>query len=551
MTKTTQETTDFYNMLLQQFNFINLSKEGFNNIINSFIANLKLKGLGFDLNNSEIKIMLNKYIYKYIADNLVNSNNKIAIINNFVTKQLKVKTSYILALHELNKIELLLNRLNIKLSDDELITLLKDDIICQNINRIIKSRLYYIRANQLEFLENFPVAKKLIFLYCNKNNINTSFHSDNQIDYQYYRNKTEPLTAEEEIKLFKLLKTGDSIARNILIEKNLKLAYSIANKYRFNDNDLIQEANLGLIQAVDTFDINFNVKFSTFAYQTIKSFVLNYLKKDINGLKLSERTEDLYFNYIKLKNQLYTSLGYIPSIEELASYLNISTNKAMELEKLGKAFSLDQEDKTKEKLLSSSLPIDEEIIKKELDAKVLKLFEDTNLTSNEKFVLIHYFGLYNTTPLDLAQIGRKMGLSRERTRQIKLSALEKLGSTPNIYDYSVFLGNTKASNERLKKILAESKEKKVLKEEQCKRKNDLFRNLDPDILLNLLPTFNDEEQEIIKFKLNYSTNGIVIDNIDIAKQLGTNEATVRKVLKKIIRSYRNYIRESEMANRTR
>lgn len=56
MTKTTQETTDFCNMLLQQFNFINLSKEGFNIIINSFIANLKLKGLNFDLNNSEIKI---------------------------------------------------------------------------------------------------------------------------------------------------------------------------------------------------------------------------------------------------------------------------------------------------------------------------------------------------------------------------------------------------------------------------------------------------------------------------------------------------------------
>lgn len=551
MTKNMQETTDFYNMLLQQFNFINLSKEGFNNIINSFIANLKLKGLGFDLNNSEIKIMLNKYIYKYIADNLVNSNNKIAIINNFVTKQLKVKTSYILALHELNKIELLLNRLNIKLSDDEILTLLKDDIICQNINRIIKSRLYYIRANQLEFLENFPVAKKLIFLYCNKNNINTSFYSDNQIDYQYYRNKTEPLTAEEEIKLFKLLKSGDSVARNILIEKNLKLARSIANKYRFNDSDLIQEANEGLIKAVDTFDINLNGKFSTFAYQTIKGYVLNYLKKDINGLKLSERTEDLYFNYIKLKNQLYTSLGYIPSPEELASHLNISTNKAMELEQLGKTFSLDQDDKFKERLLVPSLPIDEEIVKRELDKKVLKLFEETKLTPNEKYVLIHNFGLYNTTPLDLAQIGRKMGLSKERTRQIKTSALEKLGSTPNIYDYSIFLGNDEGCNEKLKEILAKRKEKKVLKEEQCKRKNDLFRNLDPDILLNLLSLFNDREQEIIKFKLKYSTKGIVIDNIDLAQKLGTDEATIKKVLNKIIRLYRNYIIDSEMANRTK
>lgn len=551
MTKNMQETTDFYNMLLQQFNFINLSKEGFNNIINSFIANLKLKGLGFDLNNSEIKIMLNKYIYKYIADNLVNSNNKIAIINNFVTKQLKVKTSYILALHELNKIELLLNRLNIKLSDDEILTLLKDDIICQNINRIIKSRLYYIRANQLEFLENFPVAKKLIFLYCNKNNINTSFYSDNQIDYQYYRNKTEPLTAEEEIKLFKLLKSGDSVARNILIEKNLKLARSIANKYRFNDSDLIQEANEGLIKAVDTFDINLNGKFSTFAYQTIKGYVLNYLKKDINGLKLSERTEDLYFNYIKLKNQLYTSLGYIPSPEELASHLNISTNKAMELEQLGKTFSLDQDDKFKERLLVPSLPIDEEIVKRELDKKVLKLFEETKLTPNEKYVLIHNFGLYNTTPLDLAQIGRKMGLSKERTRQIKTSALEKLGSTPNIYDYSIFLGNDEGCNEKLKEILAKRKEKKILKEEQCKRKNDLFRNLDPDILLNLLSLFNDREQEIIKFKLKYSTKGIVIDNIDLAQKLGTDEATIKKVLNKIIRLYRNYIIDSEMANRTK
>ena len=551
MTKNMQETTDFYNMLLQQFNFINLSKEGFNNIINSFIANLKLKGLGFDLNNSEIKIMLNKYIYKYIADNLLNSENKMTIINDFATKQLKVKTSYILALHELNKIEILLNLLNIRLSDDELVILLKNDTICQNINRIIKSRLYYIRANQLEFLENFPIAKKLIFLYCKKSNINTSFHFDSQIDYQYYQNKTEPLTAEEERKLFELLKSGDSVARNILIEKNLKLARIIANKYRFNDSDLIQEANEGLIKAVDTFDINLNGKFSTFAYQTIKGYVLNYLKKDINGLKLSERTEDLYFNYIKLKNQLYTSLGYVPSPEELASHLNISTNKAMELEQLGKTFSLDQDDKFKERLLVPSLPIDEEIVKRELDKKVLKLFEETKLTPNEKYVLIHNFGLYNTTPLDLAQIGRKMGLSRERTRQIKISALEKLGSTPNIYDYSIFLGNDEGCNERLKEILAKRKEKKVLKEEQCKRKNDLFRNLDPDILLNLLSLFNDEEQEIIKIKLKYSTNGIVIDNIDLAQKLGTDEATVKKVLNKIIRLYRNYIIDSEMANRTK
>lgn len=551
MTKTTQETTDFCNMLLQQFNFINLSKEGFNIIINSFIANLKLKGLEFDLNNSEIKIILNKYIYKYIADNLLNSENKMTIINDFATKQLKVKTSYILALHELNKIEILLNLLNIRLSDDELVILLKNDTICQNINRIIKSRLYYIRANQLEFLENFPIAKKLIFLYCKKNNINTSFHSNSQIDYQYYQNKTEPLTAEEERKLFELLKSGNSVARNILIEKNLKLARSIANKYRFNDSDLIQEANEGLIKAVDTFDINLNGKFSTFAYQTIKGYVLNYLKKDINGLKLSERTEDLYFNYIKLKNQLYTSLGYVPSPEELASHLNISTNKAMELEQLGKTFSLDQDDKFKERLLVPSLPIDEEIVKRELDKKVLKLFEETKLTPNEKYVLIHNFGLYNTTPLDLAQIGRKMGLSKERTRQIKTSALEKLGSTPNIYDYSIFLGNDEGCNEKLKEILAKRKEKKILKEEQCKRKNDLFRNLDPDILLNLLSLFNDREQEIIKFKLKYSTKGIVIDNIDLAQKLGTDEATVKKVLNKIIRLYRNYIIDSEMANRTK
>ena len=174
MTKTTQETTDFCNMLLQQFNFINLSKEGFNIIINSFIANLKLKGLEFDLNNSEIKIMLNKYIYKYIADNLLNSENKMIIINDFATKQLKVKTSYILALHELNKIEILLNLLNIRLSDDELVILLKNDTICQNINRIIKSRLYYIRANQLEFLENnekYLNSLKFKFSDCKKINI--------------------------------------------------------------------------------------------------------------------------------------------------------------------------------------------------------------------------------------------------------------------------------------------------------------------------------------------------------------------------------------------
>ena len=133
------------------------------------------------------------------------------------------------------------------------------------------------------------------------------------------------LKQEEMVKLFNLYNNGDLKAKEELINGNLKLVLSILKKYKTkvdNLDDLFQIGCIGLIKAIDNFDLSFNVKFSTYACPMIIGEIKRYIR-DSGSIRVSRSIKDTAYRILKEKEELTSSLGYEPSIKELSIKLDL------------------------------------------------------------------------------------------------------------------------------------------------------------------------------------------------------------------------------------
>lgn len=135
------------------------------------------------------------------------------------------------------------------------------------------------------------------------------------------------LTAEEMLSLFKKMQAGDSFARNDLVSGNLKLVLSILRKVNTkNENldDLFQVGCVGLVKAIDNFDLSHNVKFSTYAVPMILGEIKRYLR-DNNSLRISRSTRDLAYKALRLKEQYFMEKGEELPLDAIAQKLDVTT----------------------------------------------------------------------------------------------------------------------------------------------------------------------------------------------------------------------------------
>lgn len=134
------------------------------------------------------------------------------------------------------------------------------------------------------------------------------------------------LTNEEMVDLFRKNKIGDQYARNLLIEGNLKLVLSILKKYmNRSDNldDLFQIGCIGLMKAIDNFDLSYEVKFSTYAVPMIEGEIKRYLR-DNTSLRVSRSLKDIAYKSLKYQDDYFKTNGQNPNYEEIAKYLDVS-----------------------------------------------------------------------------------------------------------------------------------------------------------------------------------------------------------------------------------
>ena len=255
---------------------------------------------------------------------------------------------------------------------------------------------------------------------------------------QYMREigKIKLLTKEEEIKLAESIKQGDPKAVQEMVRRNLKYVVTVANKYRgfgMSLQDLIEEGNIGLIQAAKRFDVSRNVKFITYAVWWIKQAIMHSLAEQSGTVKLPVKQAGKITKFNKKSQQMCQDMEREPTQSEVAKSLGYGDD---EINSIMRAYrthlSLDTPLKNDEQtpyldLLENQdhIPYDDQIMQESLSEKVDQMLED--LSEREATILKMRFG-FSGEVKTLEEIGKEIGLSRERVRQIEKRAKERLKS---------------------------------------------------------------------------------------------------------------------------
>ena len=244
------------------------------------------------------------------------------------------------------------------------------------------------------------------------------------------------LTREEEVKLAKSIKAGDPKAIQEMVRRNLKYVVTVANKYRglgISLQDLIEEGNIGLIQAAKRFDVSRNVKFITYAVWWIKQAIMHSLAEQSGTVKLPVKQAGKVLKINKRSQQMVQDLEREPTQSELAKDLGFRDEEVNSIMRAYRThLSLDSPLKDSEDTLyldllenQSLIPFDDQLMQASLSAKVDELLKD--LSEREALILKMRFGFLGEVRT-LEEIGKEIGLSRERVRQIEKRAKLKLKS---------------------------------------------------------------------------------------------------------------------------
>jgi len=238
------------------------------------------------------------------------------------------------------------------------------------------------------------------------------------------------LTSEEMDTLFKKMQEGDPFAREELVNGNLKLVLSILKKFsKKNENmdDLFQIGCIGLLKAIDNFDLSYGVKFSTYCVPMIQGEVRRYLR-DNNSIRVSRSLKDLAYKALKTKDELTLENGIEPTIDELAKKLEVTTFELTHaLDSMRDPVSIFEpiySDGGDTIYLFDQIE-DKNVKNNDLDIKLSINDAINNLNEREQYILDQRFVIGKTQ----MEIANELGISQAQISRIEKSAIDNLKST--------------------------------------------------------------------------------------------------------------------------
>ncbi len=249
-------------------------------------------------------------------------------------------------------------------------------------------------------------------------------------------NETALLSADDERELAERIANGDVRARDRMVRANLRLVVNIARGYTSKGlslQDLIEEGNLGLLRAVEGFDPAVGTRFSTYASYWIKQSIKRALINCAKTIRIPAYMVELLSKWRRASARLTEELGRTPTPEEIARVLGLAKKKLPIIKKAIRIYnSTPQTDQTDagwslgEMVMDERLKSpDEELLEHDVLGHVMRMIE--TMDQREATVLRMRFGLDDMEPHTLKEIGERLGLTRERVRQIETEALGKLG----------------------------------------------------------------------------------------------------------------------------
>lgn len=274
-----------------------------------------------------------------------------------------------------------------------------------------------------------------------------SLESKNLKRYLQRIAKFSLLTPKEEKELGKRIQEGDKEALKKLIESNLRFVVSYVKKYRgmgLSLLDLINEGNLGLIEAAKRFDPSKNVKFISYAVWWIRQAVIHALSKYSRIYHLPQKLSDQISEMKKIRSQIKKEFKRDPTRDELAARLKTTVESVEDWEILSsrdislsdKYYDDDMEvgDRIKDSLTPS---VEYQIVKNSIEEQIRNILKE--LDDKEALVLKLRFGLEDDRTHTLQEIGNRLNLTRERIRQIEKKAMRKLSHSNKLQQLRGYL----------------------------------------------------------------------------------------------------------------
>lgn len=381
---------------------------------------------------------------KSILLNSANTDDKNQLIYKMITKILENNVDDIIGslCNELRdmKVEMLLNDYiriikGYKVIENELKDLIDEECDTTENNEIILPKNY--QGIIREFIEAYCMLNGIIIYEPLDFNIDPIYTSDSTNQYLKEICSIPMLTPEEKYNYAIMAQHGDQMAKQKLVESNLRLVVSIAKLYARNNMellDLVQEGSLGLIRATESFDPTLGYQFSTYSTWWIRQAITRAIADKSRIIRVPVHVHEVKYKINSVRNILTTKLGREPTYEELAEETNYSIDKLRELDvimqdvaSLEMPINNESDSTFGEFVADTKINVESEALRYEMCSDLEKVLNDI-LTKREKEIIIRRFGLIDGDFQTLETVGKSFGITRERVRQIEVKALKKLGA---------------------------------------------------------------------------------------------------------------------------